>query len=204
MQEIIYILTNEYMPGLVKVGYTTTSVEQRMMELYRGNTSVPHPFHCFYAAIVKNAKFVEKKLHDAFGDHRVPSNREFFKISPHRVKAALDLVAIQEVTPGVDPEVTPEMTEFIARRPPFRFSLAHIPNGAELQFVRDESIMCKVVDDRHVEFQGEITSLSAAAMNLLSVAGWKSTQVQGPAYWLYNGETLEERRQRFEEEGVLV
>ena len=200
MQEIIYILTNEYMPGLVKVGYTTTSVEQRMMELYRGNTSVPHPFHCFYAAVVNNAKSVEKKLHDAFGDHRVPSNREFFKISPHRVKAALDLVAIQEVTPGVDPEVTPEMTEFISRRPPFRFSLAHIPSGAELHFVRDESIVCRVVDDRHVEFQGEITSLSAAAMNILSVAGWKSTQVQGPAYWLYNGETLEERRQRFEEE----
>lgn len=187
------------MPGLVKVGYTTTSIEQRMMELYRGNTAVPHPFHCFYAATVNNAKSVEKKLHHAFGDHRVPSNREFFKISPHRVKAAVELVAIQEVTPGIDPEVTPEMTEFISRRPPFRFSLAGIPNGAELQFVRDESIVCKVVDDRHVEFQGEITSLSAAAMSLLSVSGWKATQVQGPAYWLYNGETLEERRQRCEE-----
>lgn len=199
MEETIYILINECMPGLVKVGKTSTNVEQRMRELY--TTGVPYPFQCFYAAAVSNGEFVEKKLHDAFGDHRVPTNREFFRIDPNRVKAALELAAIKEVTPLHDPEMTTEMREFATRRPPFRFSLAQIPLGAELQFARDEQIVCKVVDDKVVEFEGQITSLSAAASELLNKFGRKSTQVQGPIYWMYEGETLEERRQRIEAEG---
>ena len=198
MDEMIYVLTNECMPGLVKIGRTSTSVEQRMRELY--TTSVPYPFHCFYAAVVQDGEFVEKKLHYAFGDHRVPTNREFFRIDPNRVKAVVELVAIREVTLLSDPEITTEMKEYAARRPPFRFSLANIPIGAELQFVRDEQMVCTVKDDRTVEFQGEVKSLSAAASELLSRAGWKATQVQGPIYWLYDGETLEERRQRIEAE----
>jgi len=128
----------------------------------------------------------------------VPTNREFFRIDPNRVKAAIELVAIREITPTNDPELTTEMKDFVARRPPFRFSLANIPTGAELRFARDEQIVCRVIDDKAIEFQGQVTSLSAAASELLGRCGRKSTQVQGPIYWLYEGETLEERRQRVE------
>ncbi len=93
---------------------------------------------------------------------------------------------------------------FMERRPPFRFSLADIPIGAELQFIRDEKMVCKVINDRTVEFLGERKSLSAAASELLSKSGRKSTQVQGPIYWLYEGETLEERRQRIEVEASAL
>ena len=47
MSEIVYVLTNESMEGLVKIGRTSTGVEQRIREL--DNTSVPLPFQCFYA-----------------------------------------------------------------------------------------------------------------------------------------------------------
>lgn len=194
MEETIYILINECMPGLVKVGRTSAKVEQRMRELY--TTGVPYPFQCFYAATVTNGEFVEKKLHDAFGDHRVPTNREFFRVDPNRVKAALELAAIKDITPISDPDITAEMRDFSSRRPPFRFSLAEVPLGAELRFVRDEQIVCKVVDDKSVEFEGQVTSLSAAASELLNRMGRKATQVQGPIFWIYDGETLEERRQR--------
>jgi hypothetical protein len=50
MPEIVYFLTNEAMEGMVKIGRTTTSVEQRIREL--DNTSMPLPFQCFYAAEV--------------------------------------------------------------------------------------------------------------------------------------------------------
>ena len=112
------------------------------------------------------------------------------------------MVAVREITPDNDSEEANEVKSYIERRPPFRFSLAKIPVGAVLQFVDDDNVTCKVIDDRSVEFQGAQTSLSAAAVELLrtSRAGRKSSQVQGPIYWLYEGETLEERRQRVEAE----
>ena len=39
---IVYILTNEAMPGLIKIGLTNATVEQRMLSL--DTTSVPLPF----------------------------------------------------------------------------------------------------------------------------------------------------------------
>lgn len=65
MAHIIYILTNEAMPGYVKIGKTTTGLEQRVNELSR-STSVPLPFTCFYACTVNDCHFVEKQLHEAF------------------------------------------------------------------------------------------------------------------------------------------
>lgn len=61
MPEIVYVLTNEAMEGMVKIGRTTTSVEQRIRE--PDNTSLPLPFQCFYAAEVANSAIVEGKLH---------------------------------------------------------------------------------------------------------------------------------------------
>ncbi|EKD33224.1 MAG: hypothetical protein ACD_76C00068G0021 [uncultured bacterium] len=55
MNEIIYILINEAMPGYVKIG-RTTNLEQRIRSL--DTTSVPLPFECFYACTVKDAVFV--------------------------------------------------------------------------------------------------------------------------------------------------
>ena len=50
MTSIVYILINDAMPGLVKIGLTGTSLEQRIREL--DTTSVPLPFKCYYAAEV--------------------------------------------------------------------------------------------------------------------------------------------------------
>ena len=57
------------MEDMVKIGRTSTSMEQRIREL--DNTSLPLPFQCFYAAEVSNAATVEGKLHRIFSDKRV-------------------------------------------------------------------------------------------------------------------------------------
>ena len=62
MDEIIYILINEAMPGYIKIGLTNNDLIGRIKGL--DNTSVPLPFECFYAARVKNAKETERLLHD--------------------------------------------------------------------------------------------------------------------------------------------
>jgi T5orf172 domain len=64
MAEIVYVLTNEAMDGLVKIGRTTTSVEQRIKEL--DNTSIPLPFQCFFAGEVTDAMKWFKPTRDQF------------------------------------------------------------------------------------------------------------------------------------------
>ncbi len=110
----VYILINEAMPGLIKIGRTTTSVKQRISEL-NSPAGIPLPFTCYYAARVEDSVKVEKKLHDAIGDHRIRERREFFRLSPHRAQAALELAALEDVTPReeiIDELETPVIQKF--------------------------------------------------------------------------------------------
>ncbi len=200
MDEIIYILTNEAMPNYIKVG-KTNNLERRVKEL--DNTSTPLPFECVYAAKVADASFVEKQLHDAFADHRVRSNREFFEISPERVASALRLAEIENVTPRQDYVETKEdqlaLDKAKERRGAFNFSMVNIPIGSVLTFSRDQEITCKVLDNKNVEFEGERTSLSSSALAIFHRIGYEWKAVAGTDYWQYDGETLTERRHRMEE-----
>lgn len=203
MPEIVYLLTNPTMPDLVKIG-RTTDLEARLRQLST-HSGVPVPFECFYACEVANSVKVEKALHDAFGDHRINSRREFFRLNPDRAVAILELVAVKEATLTV--EVAEDQAELDAlhreqtRREQFRFSMVDIAPGSVLTFSKDELITATVVDDKRIDFQGEITSTSAAATKLLHRIGWTLRAAQGPLYWVYEGETLAERRIRLENEG---
>ena len=197
MNETIYILINESMPGYVKIG-KTSNLEQRIRSL--DTTGVALPFECFYACEVSNATFVERQLHDAFMDHRVRSSREFFQISPDRAVSALRLAEIREVTPKKDFVESIEDQQALNQarkyRAAFNFGMVDIPVGAILTFYKDDTIKAKVLDNRAIEVNGEITSLSTAAKKILNV-DWPA---QGPLYWIYEGETLDERRRRYDGE----
>ena len=200
MNEIIYILTNEAMPGYVKIGKTNNNLEQRVREL-SASTSVPLSFTVFYACTVKNAHFVEHQLHDAFDDNRINPKREFFRVAPERVVAALKLAEIENLTPKKDFVESKEDQEALdtARkiRSRFNFEMVKIPVGAELYFSRDENIKAKVIDTHaanSIEFNGKKTSLSRSAQKILGY----QYGVAGTDYWMFDGETLDERRRRFE------
>ena len=196
--EIVYVLVNEAMPGYVKIGKTSTSLEQRIREL-SSSTSVPLPFTCFYACTVKDMNFAEHQLHDAFDNNRVNPRREFFQIAPERVVAALKLAEIEDITPNKDYVESKEdqqaLNQARERRSRFNFKMVDIPVGAELTFSRGEDVKARVVDNHNIEVDGEVTSLSLSAQKLL---GYK-WQVAGTDYWMYDGETLDERRRRLEE-----
>ena len=199
---IVYILTNEAMPGLIKIGLTNSTVEQRMITL--DNTSIPLPFECYYAARVSDSAKIERALHVGLGDHRVRHSREFFRIDPYRAKAILEVLAIEEVTPGASVFVEPDDQEALARaaaaRPNFRFSMVNIPIGATLNFAKDESITATVVDDKKINFRGTETSLSRAALQIVHSLGYTWTQIAGPQWWLYDGMTLSELRNQADQE----
>ena len=93
---IVYILTNEAMPGYVKIGLTQQNdVGERVRQL--DNTSLPMPFECYFAAHVPDCRKVERTLHFVFGERRARRNREFFTIEPDLAKAIIELVAIDQV-----------------------------------------------------------------------------------------------------------
>ena len=202
MAEIVYIITNETMPGLVKIGMTNSDLAGRIRSLYQ--TGVPLPFELFYACEVSNAATVESKLHDAFGDHRVSKAREFFRIAPERVKAALSLAAIREITLS-DNEVfeTPEVrteVEVAKRRSRFAFSMLGLPVGTELHLEKDPSIVCKTLNDKNqVEFLGDETSLSDAALQALKSIGINWPTASGPWEWTYQGKRLDDLRREIED-----
>ena len=197
---IVYVLSNPAMEGYLKIGKTggdsVKDVLDRMRQL--DTTGVPRAFECEHAAVVDNYEQVEKKLHEAFEDRRVRKNREFFEgLSPSQVKAVLSLLVIKEVTPSED-EIKqiadPNGTERPPRRLHFRFSMVEISIGEQLDWVDDpENVKCIVVSNDRVEYQGEIYSMSGLASQLRG-----GGSLQGTRYWLYQGETLQDRRIRYE------
>jgi len=199
MNEIIYILTNEAMPGHVKIGRTSTNLEQRIKDL-SASTSIPLPFICFYACTVNDALFVEHQLHDAFDNDRVNPKREFFQIAPERVVAALKLAAIEDVTPKKDLVENKEDRQALINtrkiREKFSFDMAKIPVGSELVFSRDENARAKVIDNHFIEYNGKKMSLSKSAQAILGY----DYGIAGTDYWTYEGETLDERRKRLTSE----
>ena len=106
MPNIVYVLTNQAMPGIVKIGMTERDdVQRRMTELY--STGVPLPFECVIARQIEvtEAAKVESALHTAFGPHRINQSREFFKIDPEQVAVLLQVMPGQDVTPRISEEI---------------------------------------------------------------------------------------------------
>lgn len=194
--QIIYVLTNSSMPGLVKIGKTSRSdVESRMRELY--STGVPVPFECYYACQVENASKVEKSIHYAFGDLRVNTNREFFKINPDKIHAILQHLQIKEETLEINKEINNETDKADresarrlykeSRRPTLRFDVIGIPVGSILKF-RDGDQEVKVVSDRKIEYNGNDLSLTMVTRRLLGKPD--DYPLQPSPYWSYNDKSL--------------
>jgi len=199
---IVYILTNEAIPGLVKIGVTYTTIEQRMRELY--TAGVPVPFECFHASVVANAKDVERRIHRAFTKYRVNKNREFFEILPEEILEILEIVEIKDVTPKKDFIETNEDKKAIRKlekkRERFNFKMVGIPIGAELIFAKDHNKKCIVADNNKVLFNGKKMSLAKSALIALKELGYNWKSAQGAAHWMYKGRTLKEIREEKESE----
>ena len=192
---IVYILTNESMSDIIKIGITD-NLSRRLREL--DNTSTPLPFECFYAVEVDDARAIESLLHEAFDDKRIRQNREFFNCTPEQAKSAL---RIGEKMGGI--EVTPKEVVFEteqdkqalnnAKKRKGRvdyFGVLGINSGEILTFSKDQSLTCEVGENGQVIFRGEVTTLSRSALIIVSEMGYDWQQINGPGYWCYRGAKL--------------
>lgn len=192
---IVYVLANDAMPGLLKIGMTKREeLKPRMAELY--TTSVPFPFKCLYACEVGDCKKVETALHTAFSTDRVNPKRDFFRMSLDRVCAILELLAVNDITNTVADDLKQDVStdeinaseEFTrTRRPPLNYEEMGIPIGAELkmQFEGDEYAV-KVCSARKVLFEDEETSLTAVTKKIRHI----TYAIQPTFYWAYEGKCL--------------
>ena len=192
---IVYVLTNPEMPGLVKIGKTSRKeVQQRLVELY--STGVPVPFECEYAARVSDEGVVEKAFHTAFEPYRINPNREFFRIDPEQAIALLELLAVEDVTPGVQEEADDVESDTVARatiakrsrRPNLNFEEMDVPTGSKLKFINSDETV-EVVDSRRVKFKEETYYLTAITKILLGDDN-NSSMSRTTSYWTYDGQSL--------------
>lgn len=77
----VYILTNEGMPNLVKIGYTQRTAEDRAKELYEKITGVPMPFQVAHEESCENPQELETLIHNELKTSRPNKHREFFECS---------------------------------------------------------------------------------------------------------------------------
>ena len=210
---VIYILTNPSFKEYVKIGYAT-DIEKRLKTLNRSET-IPFAFRV-YATYDVDAELTDKELHRLIDmlnpDLRTietfdgkTRTKEFYAMKPEDAYSLLESIAkisgtssrLKRMKPEgheiLDEETAQEVQEE-ARRGPFRFSAAGIPFGSKIQFIEDPSKEAIVIDDRHVEYNGETTSLTALAQELKQV----THSLQGPTFFTYEGENLAERRRRLE------
>ena len=195
---IVYLLTNEAMPGMVKIGMTMRDdLTKRLNELY--TTGVPLPFSCAYACQVPQDRVqqIETALHAAFAPQRVNESREFFRVSTEQVipilKAFNDM---QEITQEVEEQIGVSLTEedrvalskarSIKRRPSLNYVQMGLQVGQELVYVNDPEVVCTVSGERKVLYNDEETSLTKLTTSLLGL----TQAIQPTKFWTVNGRNL--------------
>ena len=85
----VYVLSNDSMPGLLKIGYTKGDPNKRVEQLDR-STSVPTGFTLEWAYPCYNAVELEGEVHEYLSGYRVNNQREFFKITLDEAKSTIE------------------------------------------------------------------------------------------------------------------
>lgn len=107
----IYILSNPAMPNVVKVGFTTRKVEERVAELNLP-TSIPTPFNIDAYFTSENPQEDEKIVHKQLDQYRIVGNREFFQISPDEAENVISQTLNREAS-----YVNPEPVRYVEPTP---------------------------------------------------------------------------------------
>ncbi|MEU9098987.1 GIY-YIG nuclease family protein [Streptomyces sp. NPDC048361] len=114
---VIYVLTNPFIPGIVKIGRTARKLTERVREISRP-TGVPADYEAIYDQIVSDARAAENELHSLLRDHRVNPQKEFFRISVRDAIRAVQGVAeryrVNEARDSIEVEVLPDLEKRMA------------------------------------------------------------------------------------------
>ncbi|MDR2770166.1 MAG: GIY-YIG nuclease family protein [Rickettsiales bacterium] len=210
---VVYIFINPSMPDWVKIGFTENDDIQSRLRQVNACTEVPLRFHPYALLYSDNPYSVEQRIHRLLDvidpslhsieklDNGRERIREFFQISPEKAymvfREVAEMLGLQGSLKLWNPTKEQETEESVVRerRTNTTFKMLDIPVGAELSFLHDPLKKCITRDDNNlVEFEGAEYALSALSNKLL---GWSATQ--GARHFVYEDETLWDRRLRMEQ-----
>lgn len=105
----VYVMRNPSMPGMMKIGFTTRPIEERLQEANVGNTWIPTPFSLELYKFVVNPQEKESTVHKILARDRVNPNREFFRVELEQVKLLFDLMDTTQTPEPVETDDTTRM-----------------------------------------------------------------------------------------------
>ena len=87
----VYVLSNPTTPGLLKIGYTTQTPDERAKQISNA-TGVALPYKVEWAFKCFDGEQLEGEVHKKLKAFRVNNQREFFQISLSEAKEAIKLL----------------------------------------------------------------------------------------------------------------
>ena len=87
----VYVLENDSQPGLLKIGYTKLTPDERAKQISNA-TGVPLPYKVAWAYRCFNGELLEGEVHHALKKYRVNNQREFFQISLNEAKETIETI----------------------------------------------------------------------------------------------------------------
>ena len=87
----VYILSNPTSPGLLKIGYTKQTPEERAKQISSA-TGVALPYKVEWAYKCFNGETVEREVHHKLKTQRVNNNKEFLQVSLDEAKEVINLI----------------------------------------------------------------------------------------------------------------
>ncbi len=194
----IYILTNKsFKDNCIKIGYSV-DVERRVKDLSGSGLPYDYEIYCTYE--IPASQKADKSLHRLIQmlnpSLRITPNREFFDIAPEVAYKMFEEMAVMH---GREDKLKLYKNDLIdkeeshKRGEPFSFTKCQIPIGSTIVYIYDETITAKVVDDRKIEYQGEIMYMTTLAKKLTN-----KSVIRGPECFKYNGILLPEYYNKYQ------
>lgn len=95
----VYILANKATPGILKIGYTDRSPQDRVKEI-NGATGVIVPWFVVNAFQCKSPAIIESLVHRTLDDLRITRNKEGFAVSLNQAEDTITRI-IKENNAGI-------------------------------------------------------------------------------------------------------
>ena len=192
---VLYVMTAA-VSGLIKVGKTKTrNYQERMRQIESTGYHNVTGFKRLFAIEVDQYDEKEKLLKEIFSKHQVGGS-EIFALDQDLVVQLLTsfdgkLIYPEKISKKVEFK---EVTKTRKQSNLFSFHKKGLKKDDKIEFLKDKSIVARVVSDREVEYGGQIYKLSSLTRKIHQDKGKlnKSGSYQGAAYWRYNNQLLKD------------